>query len=86
MRKSRRVAYAVAVSGLVVAGGITFSLVAYANQQAPCDSSPSPGTTANPITCTLPNTTNTDTTINTPAAIQAVVTLESTDSSSPSDQ
>ncbi len=81
MRKSRRVVIAVAVSGLVAAGGITFGLIANANTQGFCDSS----TTA-PITCTLPNSTDTDTTINTPSAIQAVVTLESGDSSSPSDQ
>jgi len=85
MRKSRRVAYAVAVSGLVVAGGITFGLMANANTLAFCDSAGA-GTTSSPITCSFPNSTTTDTTINTPSAVQAVVNLESGDSSSPSDQ
>jgi hypothetical protein len=86
MRKSRRVVIAVAVSGLVAAGGITFGLIANANTQGFCDSSASPGTTQAPITCTLPNSTDTDTTINTPSAIQAVVTLETGDGAATSDQ
>jgi len=73
MRKSRRLAAALVVSALVAAGGITVGLVANANQQAPCPSAVTNGL----ITCTLPNSTNPDTTINTPSAIQAVVTLGS---------
>jgi ricin-type beta-trefoil lectin protein len=85
MRKSRRVAVAVAVSGLVAAGGITFGLIANANTQGFCDSSGS-GASGSPITCTLPNSTVTDTTIDTPSAIQAIVTLQSGDGITPADQ
>jgi hypothetical protein len=86
MRKSRRVAVAVAVSGLVAAGGITFGLIANANSQGFCDSSTSPGTTSAPITCSFPNSTDTDATINTPSAIQAIVTLTAGDGITPADQ
>ena len=86
MRKSRRVAVAVAVSGLVAAGGITFGLMANANTLAFCNSSASPGTAQAPITCSFPNSTTTDTTINTPSAIQAVVTLNTSDNAATSDQ
>jgi hypothetical protein len=86
MRKSRRLVIGIAVSSLVAAGGITFGLIANANSQGFCDSSASPGTTSAPITCTLPNSTDTDTTINTPSAIQAIVTLESGDGATTPDQ
>ncbi len=82
MRKSRRLVLAVAVSGLVAAGGITLGLVANANTKAFCDSNTN--NTA-PITCTLTSTA-TNTTISTPSAIQAVVNLRTSDGSSPSDQ
>jgi len=85
MRKSRRVAVAVAVSGLVAAGGITFGLIANANTQAFCDSSGA-GTAQSPITCTLPGTTGDNTTINTPSAIQAIVILNSGDKATTPDQ
>src|SRR5579862_5233217 len=85
MRKSRRVAVAVAVSGLVAAGGITFGLIANANTQAFCDSSGA-GTTVSPITCTLPGTTGDSTTINAPSAIQAIVILNTGDSAKTPDQ
>lgn len=81
MRKARRVFVAVAVSGLVAAGGITFGLMANANTQGFCDSS----ATA-PITCSFPNSSDTDTTINTPSAIQAIVTLQKGDGVTPADQ
>ena len=86
MRKSRRVAVAVAVSGLVAAGGLTFGLMANANTKGLCDSSASPGTLTAPITCSLPNSTLTDTTINTPSAIQVAVKLQTGDGVSPADQ
>jgi hypothetical protein len=88
MRKSRRIAIGAAVSSLVAAGGMFFGLqlVAHANSQGSCDSSASPGTTSAPITCTLPNSTDTDTTINTPSAIQVVVNLEKGDGVTPADQ
>jgi hypothetical protein len=86
MRKSRRVAVAVAVSGLVAAGGITFGLIANANTQGFCDSSASPGTAQAPISCTIPNSTDTDATINTPSAIQAIVKLNSGDNATTPDQ
>jgi hypothetical protein len=86
MRKSRRIVIGAAVSSLVAAGGITFGLIANANTQGFCDSSASPGTTSAPITCTLPNSSDTDTTINTPSAIQAIVTLENGDGKTPADQ
>ena len=85
MRKSRRVAVAVAVSGLVAAGGITFGLIANANELALCHSS-GLGTTASPITCTLPGTTGDNTTISNPSAMQAIVILNSGDGISPPDQ
>ena len=85
MRKSRRVAVAVAVSGLVAAGGITFGLIANANQLAFCDSAGS-GTTASPITCTLPGTTGDNTTINNPSAMQAIVILNAGDGAKTPDQ
>jgi hypothetical protein len=86
MRKSRRLVIGIAVSSMVVAGGITFGLIANANTQGFCDSSASPGTTSAPITCTLPNSSDTDTTINTPSAIQAIVTLENGDGAKTPDQ
>jgi hypothetical protein len=72
MRKSRRLVLPLAASSLVAASGITLglALVANANTQGFCDS-----TTTAPITCTLPNSSDTDTTINTPSAIQVSVTL-----------
>jgi hypothetical protein len=86
MRKSRRVAVAVAVSGLVAAGGLTFGLMANANTKGLCDSSASPGTLTAPITCSLPNSTTTDTTINTPSAIQVAVKLLTSDNATTADQ
>jgi len=86
MRKSRRVAVAVAVSGLVAAGGITFGLIANANQLAFCDSSASPGTVKAPITCTLPGTTGDNTTISNPSAMQAIVILNAGDGATTPDQ
>jgi Ricin-type beta-trefoil lectin domain len=73
-----------AVFALVAAGGVAagLSLVANANEFAICDSA----STSSGISCSFPNSTTTDTTINTPSAIQAEVTLLTGDGSSPSDQ
>jgi hypothetical protein len=83
MRKSRRVVVPLAVFALMAAGGITagLSLVAHANEFAICDSR-----TTVPISCGFPNTNTTDTTINTPSAIQAVVTLTASDNAATPDQ
>src|SRR5579862_8915971 len=83
MRKSRRLVAPLAAFTLVAAGGIatTLALAAHANTFATCDSS----TTA-PITCAFPNSTTTNTTINTPSAIQVAVKLLSGDGVSPADQ
>ncbi len=72
MRKSRRIVSAVAVSGLVVAGGITFGLVANANLATTCDSAVTGGL----ITCSITDA-DQGTTVDTPSAVQAVVTEES---------
>jgi hypothetical protein len=69
MRKSRRLAAALAVSALVAAGGITVGLVANANEAGLC----SPAAVAMDATCTI----NTQT-INTPTAMSITVTLGST--------
>jgi hypothetical protein len=66
MLKSRRLVVALAVSGLLAAGGITFGLVANANTQQFCDSS---GT---PSSCTI-----SDQTIPNPSAITLVIILKS---------
>jgi Ricin-type beta-trefoil lectin domain len=77
-----------AVFALVAAGGVAagLSLAANANEFAICDSSASPGTTSAPIECSFPNSTTTDTTINTPSAIQAEVTLLTSDNATTADQ
>ena len=71
------------MSALVAAGGIVvgLTLVAHANTFAICDSS-----TAVPISCGFPNSSTTDTTINTPSAIQVAVKQLTGDSASPADQ
>jgi len=81
MRKARRVVTAVAVSGLVVGGGITFGLMASAQTStgANCSSS---GT---PISCSITDS-DQGTTINTPSAVQAVVTLVTSDKATTADQ
>jgi hypothetical protein len=65
MRKSRRLLVALAVSGLLAAGGITFGLVANANTQDFCNSS---GT---PSACTI-----SDQTIDTPTGISLDVIFQ----------
>jgi hypothetical protein len=85
IRKSRRrVVVPLVVFALVAAGGITagLSLVANANEFAICNSA----STSTGISCSFPNSTTTDTTINTPSAIQAVVTLQSGDNATTPDQ
>jgi hypothetical protein len=80
MRKARRIVTAVGVSGLVVAGGITFGLMASANSlAASCASS---GT---PISCSITDA-DQGTTINTPSAVQALVTLDTSDNAATADQ
>ncbi len=70
----------VGVSGLVVAGGITFGLMASANSlAASCASS---GT---PISCSITDA-DQGTTINTPSAVQALVTLDTSDNAATADQ
>ena len=83
MRKSRRLVVAGAVSALVAAGGITagLTLVAHANTFAICSSS-----TTMPISCSFPNSNTTDTTINTPSAIQVAVKQLTGNGASPADQ
>jgi hypothetical protein len=66
MRKSRRLAAALAVSALVAAGGITVGLVANANEAGIC----SPTAPAAQAKCTIATQT-----INTPTAITITVTL-----------
>ena len=81
MRKARRVVTAVAVSGLVVAGGITFGLMASANTlSANCSSS-----TTVPISCSITDS-DQGSTIGSPAAVQALVTLDTSDNAQTADQ
>jgi hypothetical protein len=75
MRKSRRTVIPLAVFALLAAGGTAAVLSLAANAQTTITSCPSTSTTAG-ITCTIDDST-TDTTVNSPSTITAVVTLGS---------
>ena len=78
MRKSRRLAAALAVSALVAAGGITVGLVANANEAGLLQPTA--------VADRLPASRSTRTTINTPTAMSITVTLGSTAGGSASPQ
>ncbi len=82
MRKARRIVTAVGVSALVVGGGITFGLMASA--QTPSGASCTSSTTV-PISCSITDA-DQGTTINTPSAVQALVTLDTSDNAKTADQ
>jgi hypothetical protein len=81
MRKSRRLVVPLAVTALVAAGGVGMGLALSAHAQTEITSCPS--STSAPITCTISQSTA-NTTVDDPATIEAVVTLNSTSTASTS--
>jgi len=76
-----------AVFALLAGGGLAAGLTLVANAQTEITTCTDSATTAGTVSCTISDTSTTySTTVNEPASIQAVVTLNSGDSSSTPDQ
>jgi hypothetical protein len=85
MRKSRRLVIPLAVFALLAGGGVAAGLSQVANAQTEITTCPSSTTT--PISCSISDASTTySTTVNNPSSIQAVVTLDTGDTSSTPDQ